>query len=94
MSALLSSDFEQTSTETSLERGKKWLDFGDLGLIFKDMGALWTLPKKACLGPIYLSLNVTYNVLFWYLVFASMCYSLLLFYKELWEGHYVNKDEI
>ena len=37
--------------------------------------------------------NTIYNVLFRYFVFASMYYSLLLFYKELWEWNCVNKDE-
>ena len=27
--------FDQTSTDTHQDRGKKWLDFGDLDLIFK-----------------------------------------------------------
>ena len=36
----------------------------------------------------------TYNVLFRYFAFASMCDSLLLFYKELWEGNFVKKRRI
>ena len=35
----------------------------------------------------------TYNVLFRYFAFVSVCYSLLLFYKEFWEGNWVNRDE-
>ena len=37
------------------EGGKKWLDFGDIDLIFKVIPALWNfkiLTKKACLHPI------------------------------------------
>ena len=34
-------EFDQTSTDTLLGSGKKWLDFGDLYLVFKVTPALW-----------------------------------------------------
>ena len=47
-------DFDQTCTDTLLAGGKKWLDFGDLDLIFKVTPALWNfqiLTNKSLSAP-------------------------------------------
>ena len=48
-------EFDQTSTDISWDEGKKWLDFGDIDLIFKVVPALWNSNfdrKKACVHTI------------------------------------------
>ena len=50
-------DFDQTYTETPFGHGKKWLDFGDLDLIFKVTPAIWmsNFDKKSFSAPFLLN---------------------------------------
>ena len=50
-------DFDQICTETPLDMEKKWLDSGDLDLIFKVTSALWMshFDKKILSAPYLLN---------------------------------------
>ena len=82
-------EFYQTSTDTSLGHGKKWLDFGDLDLIFKVTRSLWNsnfaikklaIKKLVCTLSLYPLLQVSKRSL-WSVILYNFCHDLIHVYS-------------